>query len=146
MTEILERQSCKTRISPVFLPGLTVSLNMISQLFRSLILLCRHRYPPFSFYKIVSSVQKRLSNVYTTGFTYPQSFQGVGLHLLAYNQIRGVMAKAARGRDMQPRELSFNGARQTIREFEQSHLYEPKQIALDSPVLLALIAQKRVGD
>ena len=51
------------------------------------------------------------------------------------------MAEAARGRDVQPRELSFNGARQTIREIEQTHLYEPKQIAVDFPVLLALIAQ-----
>ena len=49
----------------------------------------------------------------------------VGMHLLAYNLIRGVMAEAARGRDMQPRELSFNGARQTVRAFEETHLYEP---------------------
>ena len=27
----------------------------------------------------------------------------VGMHLLAYNLIRGVMAEAARGRDVQPR-------------------------------------------
>ena len=70
----------------------------------------------------------------------------IGMHLLAYNLIRGVMAEAARGRDMQPRELSFNGARQTVRAFEETHLYEPKQIAADFPVLLHLISQKRVGD
>ena len=70
----------------------------------------------------------------------------VGMHLLAYNLIRGVMAEAARGRDIQPRELSFNGARQTVRAFEETHLYEPKQIAADFPVLLHLISQKRVGD
>jgi Transposase DDE domain len=70
----------------------------------------------------------------------------VGTHLLAYNLIRGVMAEAARGRDMQPRELSFNGARQTVRAFEETHLYEPKQIAADFPLLLDLISQKRVGD
>jgi hypothetical protein len=70
----------------------------------------------------------------------------VGMHLLAYNLIRGVMAEAARGRDVQPRELSFNGARQTIRAFEETHLYEPKQIAADFPLLLELIVQKRVGD
>ncbi len=29
----------------------------------------------------------------------------VGMHLLAYNLIRGIMAEAARGRDIQPREL-----------------------------------------
>jgi hypothetical protein len=70
----------------------------------------------------------------------------VGMHLLAYNLIRGVMAEAARGRDLQPRELSFNGARQTMRAFEATHLYEPKQIAADFPLLLGLISQKRVGD
>ena len=64
----------------------------------------------------------------------------VGMHLLAYNLIRGVMAEAARGRDVQPRELSFNGARQTVRAFEETHLYEPKQIAADFPLLLDLIS------
>ena len=34
--------------------------------------------------------------------------QEIAMHLLAYNLIRGVMAEAARGRDVQPRELSFN--------------------------------------
>jgi hypothetical protein len=70
----------------------------------------------------------------------------VGMHLLAYNLIRGVMAEAARGRDVQPRELSYNGARQTMRAFEETHLYEPKQIAADFPLLLDLISQERVGD
>ncbi len=70
----------------------------------------------------------------------------VGMHLLAYNLIRGVMAEAARGRDMLPRELSFNGARQTVRAFEETHLYEPTEIAADFPLLLELISQKRVGD
>ena len=32
------------------------------------------------------------------------------MNLLAYNLIRGVMAEAAPGRGMLPRELSFNGA------------------------------------
>jgi hypothetical protein len=44
------------------------------------------------------------------------------MHLLAYNLIRGVIAEAARGRDVQLRELSFNEARQTIRAFEETHL------------------------
>jgi hypothetical protein len=70
----------------------------------------------------------------------------VGMHLLAYNLIRGVMAEAARGRDILPRELSFNGARQTVRAFEETHLYEPTAIAADFPLLLDLISQKRVGD
>jgi Transposase DDE domain len=70
----------------------------------------------------------------------------VGMHLLAYNLIRGVMAETARGRDFVPRELSFNGARQTVRAFEETHLYEPTAIAADFPLLLDLISQKRVGD
>jgi hypothetical protein len=70
----------------------------------------------------------------------------IGMHLLAYNLIRGVMAEAARGRDFLPRELSFNGARQTIRAFEETHLYEPTAIVADFPLLLDLISQKRVGD
>jgi hypothetical protein len=70
----------------------------------------------------------------------------IGMHFLAYNLMRGVMAEAARGRDVQPRELSFNGARQTVRAFEEIHLYEPEQIAADFPLLLNLIIQKRVGD
>jgi putative transposase len=44
------------------------------------------------------------------------------------------------------RKSAFNGARQTVRAFEQTHLYEPKQIAADFPILLDLIIQKRVGD
>ena len=32
------------------------------------------------------------------------------------------------------------------RAFEETHLYEPKQIAADFPLLLNLISQKRVGD
>ena len=47
---------------------------------------------------------------------------------------------------MQPRELSFNGARQTVRAFEETHLYEPTEIAADFPLLVDLISQKRVGD
>jgi Transposase DDE domain len=70
----------------------------------------------------------------------------VAMHFLAYNLIRGIMAEAARGSDVQPRELSFNGARQTIRAFEQANLYQPSQIAADLPRLLDLIIQKRVGD
>jgi hypothetical protein len=70
----------------------------------------------------------------------------VAVHFLAYNLVRGLMAEAARGHDVKPRELSFNGARQTVRAFEAQHLYEPKQIAADFPRLLDLIIQKRVGD
>jgi hypothetical protein len=33
-----------------------------------------------------------------------------------------------------------------VRAFAQTHRYEPKQIAVDFPILLDLIIQKRVGD
>ena len=65
----------------------------------------------------------------------------VAMHLLAYNLIRGIMAEAARGRDVQPRELSFNGVVDHLPRLEETHLYEPRQIAADIPVLLDLILQ-----
>ena len=64
----------------------------------------------------------------------------IAMHLLAYNLIRGVMAEAARGREVKPRELSFKGARHTVRAFEETHLYEPG-IAADIPLLLDLIVR-----
>ncbi len=70
----------------------------------------------------------------------------IAMHLLAYNLIRGVMAEAARGRDVQPRELSFNSAGRPFAAFEEIHLYEPRQIAADIPLLLDLVVQNRVGD
>ncbi len=56
------------------------------------------------------------------------------------------MAEAARGRDVQPRDLNLNGARQAIRAFEETHLYEPRQIVADIPLLLDLVVQNRVAD
>ena len=38
-------------------------------------------------------------------------------HFLVYNLIRGVMAEAARRHGLLPRELSFQGARQTMEGF-----------------------------
>ena len=70
----------------------------------------------------------------------------IGMHLLAYNLIRGIMAEAARAERLKPRWLSFMGALHTVRAFEAVHLYEPARIEADLPRLLPLIAQKRVGD
>ena len=70
----------------------------------------------------------------------------VATHLLAYNLIRGVMAEAARCEKIKPRRLSFTGSVHTIREFESSHLYDPKRIEQDLPLLVQLIGKKRVGD
>ena len=70
----------------------------------------------------------------------------VAMHLLAYNLIRGIMAAAARAAEVKPRHLSFTGAQHTVRAFEEVHLYDPARIAADSPRLLELIGEKRVGD
>jgi len=40
------------------------------------------------------------------------------MHLLAYNLIRGVIAKAAEAHDEEPRRLSFKGALQTMTAFQ----------------------------
>jgi len=44
----------------------------------------------------------------------------VWIHLLAYNLIRGVMAKAAEAHSLRPRELSFKGALQTMTAFQDT--------------------------
>jgi Transposase DDE domain len=69
----------------------------------------------------------------------------VAVHLLAYNLIRGIMAEAARVGEVKPRQLSFKGAQQTIRSFEEVHLYDPRRIKADLPRLVRLISRKRVG-
>jgi Transposase DDE domain len=68
-------------------------------------------------------------------------------HLLVANLIRGVMAEAAREHDVLPRELSFQGARQTIQGFrsELSHAGSSDAEVLRE-VALKAIASHRVGD
>src|SRR4051812_37151547 len=41
----------------------------------------------------------------------------IWMHLLGYDLIRGVMARAAAGHDKEPRQLSFEGALQTMTAF-----------------------------
>ena len=68
-------------------------------------------------------------------------------HLLVANLIRGVMAEAARLRGVLPRELSFQGARQTMEAFrgELSHANSAAAELLRQ-VALKAIACHRVGD
>jgi hypothetical protein len=68
-------------------------------------------------------------------------------HLLVANLIRGVMAEAARGHGVLPRDLSFQGARQTMEAFrsEQSHA-GPAEAEVLRKVALKAIASHRVGD
>jgi Transposase DDE domain len=70
----------------------------------------------------------------------------IGMHFLAYNLIRGLMAEAARVGEEKPRALSFMGAAHTVRAFEESHLYDPARIEADLPRLLELIGEKRLDD
>ena len=68
-------------------------------------------------------------------------------HLLVANLIRGVMAEAAREHGVLPRELSFQGARQTMEGFrsELSHARSADAEVLRA-VALKAIASHRVGD
>jgi hypothetical protein len=68
-------------------------------------------------------------------------------HLLVANLIRGVMAEAAREHGVLPRELSFQGARQTMEGFrsELSHA-GPADAEVLRAVALKAIANHRVGD
>jgi hypothetical protein len=47
----------------------------------------------------------------------PGDRKEISMHLLAYNLIRTVMAKAARLHGLAPREISFKGALQTLNAF-----------------------------
>jgi hypothetical protein len=68
-------------------------------------------------------------------------------HLLAYNLLRTVMAVAAAGVGIEPREVSFKGAKQAVTAFAPKLEAAPpgeRPALLDA--LLAVIAYHRVGD
>ena len=68
-------------------------------------------------------------------------------HLLAYNLIRTVMALAAHENDLEPREVSFKGAKQAVTAFAPKlEAALPKNRAILLEVLLATIAYHRVGN
>jgi DDE family transposase len=71
----------------------------------------------------------------------------IWMHLLAYNLIRGVMAKAAKAHDRQPRLLSFKGALQTMTAFQDALRWTPpdarKRLV---KVMLEAISKHHVGD
>jgi hypothetical protein len=71
----------------------------------------------------------------------------IWMHLLAYNLIRGVMAKAAEVHGEQPRDLSFKGTLQTMTAFQDALRQATPSIR--EPLLEAMlkaIASHRVGD
>jgi hypothetical protein len=68
-------------------------------------------------------------------------------HLLVYNLIRGAMAEAARQHNVTPRELSLQGARQTLQAFGAELKREPaKLVAVLPAAVLEAVAYHRVGD
>src|ERR1700732_2211907 len=71
----------------------------------------------------------------------------IWMHLLAYNLIRTVMAEAAEQAGLQPREVSFAGAVQTINSFVQRRAH-PKQSAQPRlmQIMLCAVAAHRVGN
>ena len=71
----------------------------------------------------------------------------IWMHLLAYNLIRGVMAKAAEAHDKRPRQLSFKGALQTMTAFQDAlRRARPSERERLMAEMLKAIAHHRVGD
>lgn len=69
----------------------------------------------------------------------------IAAHLLAYNLVRSVMAKAAYLASVLPRQLSFKGALQVLRAFEQNLRHSPRaRLRIRQAHLLAGIAQMKV--
>jgi len=68
-------------------------------------------------------------------------------HLLAYNLLRTVMAVAADENDIEPRKVSFKGAKQTLTAFApkiEAARLEDRPLLIDA--MLATIAYHRVGN
>ena len=71
----------------------------------------------------------------------------IWVHLLAYNLIRGVMARAAEAHDERPRHLSFKGALQTMTAFQDAlRRATPGQRDVLVETMLGAIASHHVGD
>src|SRR5438309_6620914 len=81
------------------------------------------------------------------GGTFRQIVRGVWAHLLAYNLLRTVMAVAAGENGLEPRQVSFKGAKQAVTAFApkiESARPEDRPALLEA--LLRVIAYHRVGD
>jgi hypothetical protein len=71
----------------------------------------------------------------------------IWVHLLAYNIIRALMAKAAATHGVQPRELSFKGTLQALGAFRDSMRMAAPGLRQDLwDQMLVVIAHHRVGD
>lgn len=72
--------------------------------------------------------------------------RGVFAHLLVYNLVRGVMAEAAARHEVEPRRLSFQGARQVLEGFRpELAKAAPRQATALRDEALKAIAGERVG-
>jgi len=75
----------------------------------------------------------------------PMVEKEIAAHLLAYNLVRSVMAKAAHLAGLLARQLSFKGALQLLRAFEQNLRHSPRaRLIVRHAHLLAGIAQMKV--
>jgi hypothetical protein len=71
----------------------------------------------------------------------------IWIHILVYNLIRGVMAKAAEAHDKKPRHLSFKGTLQTMTAFHEAlRRASPKDRTVLVQTMLEAIAQHEVAD
>jgi hypothetical protein len=71
----------------------------------------------------------------------------IWIHILAYNLIRGVMAKAAKAHDKKPRQLSFKGTLQTMTAFQEVlRRATPQHRRVLVAAMLEAIAQHEVAD
>jgi hypothetical protein len=71
----------------------------------------------------------------------------IAAHLLAYNLVRSVMARAACLAGLLPRQLSFKGALQVLRAFEQNLRHSPlARLPIRHAHVLAGIAQMKIPD
>jgi hypothetical protein len=68
-------------------------------------------------------------------------------HLLAYNLLRTVMAVAANENDIEPRKVSFKGAKQALTAFAQKiEAAQPEDRGRLIDAMLTTMAYHRVGD
>ncbi len=73
--------------------------------------------------------------------------QEIWTHLLAYNLLRTVMAVAAHENDIEPRKVSFKGAKQAVTAFAPKiEVAQPEDRGRLVDALLTTIAYHRVGD
>ncbi|QDV37406.1 hypothetical protein ElP_53450 [Tautonia plasticadhaerens] len=71
----------------------------------------------------------------------------IWVHLLAYNLLRTVMAVAASEAGIEPREVSFKGAKQAVTAFAPKiEAARPADRPALIDALLAVVAYHRVGD